>query len=585
MKGFLKYFLASFLAVCVALLVLTLIGLGSLSALISAAPDEVKIKPGTVLVLDLEGRVTERTIDNPMETFDYRSFKMETSIGLTDIILNLAKAEKDPNIAGLLVKTGMTSPGISTLDEIRESLIRFKESGKFIIASSDNFSQGGYYVATVADGIYMNPEGLLELRGLRSDVIFYKKALEKIGVDIQVVREGKYKSAVEPFSLESMSEASKEQVSAYLTIVWNRMLAGISQTRGIPVDELNRLADEWAIRTSREAVEKGLIDSLMYEDQVLDLVKARSQIAASEKLRTVTMSQYTRVADPVRQGYSPDRIAIVYGTGSISKESSGNQGIGKELARTFARVRKDNKVKAVVFRINSPGGDALASEVIRREVELTAAAKPVIVSMGNVAGSGGYWIATPGRKIVAGHTSLTGSIGVFGMVPNLGKLLTDKIGITFDGVQTNKLSDAGSFYRAMTTEETAVLKDWLNHTYDRFLDIVSQTRKMTKEEVDRVGQGRIWAGIDAKAAGLVDEIGGLHEAIKLAASEAGLENYRIRELPLLKNPVNEIINSLLGKGSPQETLLARQLPVIRDLQEIIEGGQVQARVPFRIDIR
>jgi len=585
MKGFLKYFLASFLAVCVALLVLTLIGLGSLSALISAAPDEVKIKPGTVLVLDLEGRVTERTIDNPMETFDYRSFKMETSIGLTDIILNLAKAERDPNIAGLLVKTGMTSPGISTLDEIRESLIRFKESGKFIIASSDNFSQGGYYVATVADGIYMNPEGLLELRGLRSDVIFYKKALEKIGVDIQVVREGKYKSAVEPFSLESMSEASKEQVSAYLTIVWNRMLAGISQTRGIPVDELNRLADEWAIRTSRESVENGLIDSLMYEDQVLDLVKARSQIAASEKLRTVTMSQYTRVADPVRQEYSPDRIAIVYGTGSISMESSGNQGIGKELARTFARVRKDNKVKAVVFRINSPGGDALASEVIRREVELTAAAKPVIVSMGNVAGSGGYWIATPGRKIVAGHTSLTGSIGVFGMVPNLGKLLTDKIGITFDGVQTNKLSDAGSFYRAMTTEETAVLKDWLNHTYDRFLDIVSQTRKMTKEEVDRVGQGRIWAGIDAKTAGLVDEIGGLHEAIKLAASEAGLENYRIRELPLLKNPVNEIINSLLGKGSPQETLLARQLPVIRDLQEIIEGGQVQARVPFRIDIR
>jgi protease-4 len=265
-------------------------------------------------------------------------------------------------------------------------------------------------------------------------------------------------------------------------------------------------------------------------------------------------------------------------------ESTGSQSIGTNLAGTFAKARKDNKIKAIVFRINSPGGSALASEIIRREVELTSAVKPVVVSMGDVAGSGGYWIATPGTKIVAGYTSLTGSIGAFGLIPNMQKLLTDKIGITFDGVETNKLAGTGSLFRPMTDVEKAVFDDQLNQTYQHFLEHVSKTRKMTAQEVDAIGQGRIWAGVTAKEKGLIDEIGGIKKAIELAAAEAGLKTWKIRELPALKNPLNELLNQFGGKSSPAESMLSREVPAIRDIKEILLGGKIQARVPFRIDI-
>jgi protease-4 len=584
MKGFFKYFLASFLAVCVALLVLTLIGLGSLSAIMSTGPDEVKIKPGTVLVLNLDRRITERTIDNPLESFDMRTMETQTSLGLTDIILNLEKAEKDPNICGLLIKTGQMGQGVSTSDEIREAIIRFKKSGKFAVAYGDLFTQGNYFIASAADDVYMNPSGVLEFRGLRSETIFFRKALEKIGVEVQVIREGKYKSAVEPFLMESMSPASKEQVTAYVSAVWDHMLAGIADSRGKNVIELNLLADNWISRTPQGVLASGLVDSLLYEDQVLDLLKKQSKIGASEKLRTISVDQYKLVADPNRKEYTPDRIAIIYGTGSIAMEASGSQSIGKDLAQTFAKARKDSKIKAIVFRINSGGGDALASDIIRREVELTAAVKPVIVSMGDVAGSGGYWIAAPGTKILSGPTSLTGSIGVFGLIPNLENLLTDKIGISFDGIQTNKLAGTGSIYRPLLPEEQAVFEDQMNEIYDRFLELVSRTRNLSKAAVDSVGQGRIWAGLAAREAGLIDEIGGIHDAIRLAAAEAKIENWRLRELPVLKNPVNELINELTGKKSPAESILARQVPVLRDLQDILTGGKIQARLPYRIDI-
>lgn len=584
MKGFFKYFLASFLAVCVALVVLTLIGLGSITALISSKPVEVKLKPNTILVLDLNRRVTERSIDNPLEVFDYQSMGLETTLGLYDIVHNLERASKDPNIDGVLVKTGLTGPGISTLDEIREALAGFKKAGKFVIAYSEMYSQGSYYLASVADAVYLNPEGILEFRGLRSDVMFFKKALEKIGVDVQVIREGRYKSAVEPFLQESMSEFSKEQTMAYLQAVWTRMLTGISENRRKSIDELNRLADGWIARTPDAALKSGLIDSLLYEDQVNHILREKTGLGESEKLRTVSIMDYTLADTQVAQEYTPDRIAIIYGTGSIAMESTGSQSIGTKLAETFAKARKDSKIKAIVFRINSPGGSALASEIIRREVELTAAVKPVIVSMGDVAGSGGYWIATPATKIVAGYTSLTGSIGAFGLIPNMQKLLTDKIGITFDGVETNKLAGTGSLFRPMTEAEKSVFEDQLAQTYNHFLEHVSKTRKMTTQEVDAIGQGRIWAGVTAKEKGLIDEVGGIQKAIELAAAEAGLKSWRIRELPALKNPLNELFNQFAGKSSPAESMLTREIPAIREIKEIMLGGKIQARVPFRIDI-
>lgn len=584
MKGFFKYFLASFLAVCVALVVLTLIGLGSITALISASPEVVKLKPNTVLILDLNRRVTERSIDNPLEIFDYQSMGLETTLGLYDIIHNLQRAAKDPNIDGILLKTGLTGPGISTVDEIREALVSFKKAGKFVVSYSEIYTQGSYYLASMADAVFLNPEGILEFRGLRSDVMFFKKALEKIGVEVQVIREGRYKSAVEPFLQESMSEYSKEQTMAYLDAVWSRMLAGIGEDRKISKDELNRLADGWIARTPDAALKSKLIDSLLYEDQVNEVLKTKTGLISTEKLRTVSIMDYTLASTPASKEYTPDRIAIIYGTGTISMESSGSQSIGAELAQTFAKARKDAKIKAIVFRINSPGGDALASEIIRREVELTSAVKPVIVSMGDVAGSGGYWIATPGTKIVAGYTSLTGSIGAFGLIPNMQKLLTDKIGITFDGVETNKLAGTGSLFRPMTEMEKAVFDDQLTQTYNHFLQHVSKTRKMTTAEVDAIGQGRIWAGVTAKDKGLIDEIGGLQKAIEMAAAEAGLKSWRIRELPVMKNPLSEILSQFGGKSSPAESMLAREIPAIREIKEIMTGGKIQARVPFRIDI-
>jgi protease-4 len=436
----------------------------------------------------------------------------------------------------------------------------------------------------MADAVFLNPEGILEFRGLRSDVMFFKKALEKIGVEVQVIREGRYKSAVEPFLQESMSEYSKEQTMAYLDAVWSRMLAGIGEDRKISKDELNRLADGWIARTPDAALKSKLIDSLLYEDQVNEVLKTKTGLISTEKLRTVSIMDYTLASTPASKEYTPDRIAIIYGTGTISMESSGSQSIGSELAQTFAKARKDAKIKAIVFRINSPGGDALASEIIRREVELTSAVKPVIVSMGDVAGSGGYWIATPGTKIVAGYTSLTGSIGAFGLIPNMQKLLTDKIGITFDGVETNKLAGTGSLFRPMTEMEKAVFDDQLTQTYNHFLQHVSKTRKMTTAEVDAIGQGRIWAGVTAKDKGLIDEIGGLQKAIEMAAAEAGLKSWRIRELPVMKNPLSEILSQFGGKSSPAESMLAREIPAIREIKEIMTGGKIQARVPFRIDI-
>ena len=584
MKGFFKYFLASLLAICVALVVLTLIGLGSVSALLSSKPNEVKLKAGTILVLDLNRRVTERSIDNPLEIFNYQSMGLETTMGLYDIVQNLERASKDPNIEGVLLKTGLSGPGISTLDEIREALANFKKTGKFVVAYSEIFSQGSYYLASVADAIYLNPEGILEFRGLRSDVMFFKKALEKIGVDVQVIREGRYKSAVEPFLQESMSGYSKEQTMDYLQAVWNRMLAGIGENRKKTTDELNRLADGWIARTPDAAKKSGLIDSLLYEDQVNTILRKKTRLGESEKLRTISMIDYILAGSQVIRDYTPDRIAIIYGTGSIAMESTGSQSIGASLAETFSKARKDNKIKAIVFRINSPGGDALASEIIRHEVELTAAVKPVIVSMGDVAGSGGYWIATPGTRIVAGYTSLTGSIGAYGLIPNLQKLLTDKIGITFDGVETNKLAGAGSLFRPMTDMEKAVFDDQLTQTYNHFLEHVSKTRKMTTQQVDAIGQGRIWAGVTAKEKGLIDEIGGIQKAIELAAAEAGLKTWRIRELPMLKNPLNELLGQLTGKSSPAENILTREIPAIREIREIMLGGRIQARIPFKIDI-
>jgi len=584
MKGFLKYFLASFLAILLALLAIFLLGLGSFSALFSSKPEVIKLKPNTVLVVDLNKPITDRTIDSPFDVSSLQGFGMGSSIGLYEVVNNLQKAVEDPDISGVLILTGQQANGLSSLDEIRNALAKFKESGKFVFAYSNIYSQGSYFVASVADKVFLNPLGILEFRGLRAETMFYKEALDKIGIDMQIIRQGRFKAAVEPFQQQSMSPENREQLDAYLQAIWNRIITAVGESRDLTAEQLNLIADQWSGRSPEGAVKAGLVDSLLYEDQVQDLLKELTNTKSTAKLSTVSISKYTNAASTAKEDYTADRIAVIYGTGSIAMESTGPQSIGANLAKTIQKARLDKKTKAIVFRVNSPGGDALASEVIRREVELAAQEKPVIISMGDLAASGGYWISTPGSKIVAGPTTLTGSIGAFGMIPNAEKLLKDKIGLTIDGVQTNELAGAGTIFRPLTEAERALFMDQLKQTYSSFLNQVSKFRKMPVEEVDRIGEGRIWAGVTAKELGLVDEIGGLHDAIRLAASEAGLATWRVREMPQLKDPINQIIESLMGKSSPEEELLTRHIPIIQDIKEMINSGRMQARLPYRIEV-
>ncbi|MCD6347118.1 MAG: signal peptide peptidase SppA [Bacteroidales bacterium] len=586
MKSFLKYMLASFLAFFLVVLVVILIGVGSMNALVSSKHNDIKVKPNTILSLNLRTPITDRTIDDPFSFVNYSNFDMTGSLGLYDILQNLKKAANDPNIQGLLIKTSLSGPRISTLQEIRQAIMKFKESGKFVIAYGDFFTQSGYYLATAADKIYVNPEGVIEFRGLRSEVMFYTEALDKLGIEVQVMRHGKFKSAVEPYLTTKMSDASKKQTKAYLDAIWEQMLKDIGDARNMTPDELNSLADKFAIRTPESALENHFVDGLFYTDQLNDELHKLTGVSSSGNIKTVSMKQYIDVPPSKKPEYTSDRIAIIYGTGTIGMKETGATSIGgHNLAKAFRQARNDKRIKAIVFRINSPGGNVLASDIIRREVELAAAAKPLIVSMGDLAASGGYWVSTPGKIILANPTTITGSIGVFGLWPNFEKLVTGKLGVHFDGVQTNKLAGMGNVFRPLQPEERAIIQGQIENTYNKFVQKVASDRNMSEADVDKIGQGRVWSGKDALELGLIDRFGGLEAAIEVAAAEAGLDNYKIKEMPQLKDPINKIVEQILRSKLSAKQMLESELPVLRDIRECAEGGSLQARLPYTINIK
>lgn len=586
MKSFLKYLLASFVGVFLALIVIFLIGMGSVSALLSSKTNDVKIKPNTVLDLNLKIPITDRSIESPLNMINFQTMEMSGTLGLFDILQNLEKAAIDPNIKGLLIQTSMMTPGIATLQEIRNAILKFKESGKFVIAYGDIFTQTGYYLASAADKIYINPEGVIEFRGLHSEIMFYTEALKKIGVEVQVMRHGKFKSAVEPFLNTSMSDASKKQSKAYLDAIWGEMLADIAESRNLSINQLNKLADKFAVRTPETALENNFVDGLFYLDQLQDEIKSLTGFTSTDKVRSVSMMNYLKTPHPVKRDFTSDRIAIIYGSGTIGMNDKGPSSIGgHHLAKAIRKARTNSKIKAIVFRVNSPGGNVLASEIIRREVELAAAEKPLVISMGDLAASGGYWISTPAHRIFANTTTLTGSIGVFGLWPNAQELVTNKIGIHFDGVQTNELAGMGSIFRPLKPQERAIIQSQIEDTYNKFIHKVAADRNMKVSEVANIGEGRVWSGKDAISIGLIDEFGGLEAAIQWAAKEAGLDNYRIREMPQLKDPLEEILNQILGRPSQISRIIESEFPLIRDLQETVNGGPIQARLPYTLIIR
>jgi protease-4 len=567
------------------------VSMGIIGGIVSTAQDDtVTIKKKTVLTIDLSKGVVDRASSNPFEEMNFQTFKPENKVGLNAILKNLKKAKDDENIKGIYINSPGVNAGTGTLEEIRNAILDFKTSGKFVISYADAYSQSSYYLATASDKIYLNPEGLVDFKGLSSQLMFFRDALDKLGVEPIIIRgkNNKFKSAVEPFMYNHISEANRLQTLTYMGSIWNHILEGISKTRGISVEELNMLADSMLVSNAKATVEYKLVDELKYYDEVLAELKEKSETEEDDDINFMSISKYSKTPNkPTGKGLIKEKIAVVYASGEINMGAGSNSEIGSEgTSKAIREARLDTSVKALVLRVNSPGGSALASEVIWREVILTKAVKPVVVSMGDVAASGGYYISAPADKIFANPTTITGSIGVFGILWN-GQNLMNKIGINSDAVNTNAHSDIGSTARPMSDVEYAVIQKSVEEVYDVFLGHVAEGRNKTKEQVDEIGQGRVWSGENAKEIGLIDEFGGLNEAIEAAKELAKLEDYRLLELPKQKDPMEELLSNFGAnvKANIIKEELGTSYQYYNRLNKLTKLNGVQARMPFVVDIK
>lgn len=589
MKNFLIYTLATITGIILASIIFFFIMLASISVMVASGEKPASISDNSVLVLKAGIPVPDRTNPSPFAGFDVINMTFSPAPGLNDILKNLKKASTDPRVKGILIENGLLPSGWATTEEIRNALLKFREeSGKFVIAYSDYvLQQEGYYLSTAADKIYINPSSMVDFKGLSGEVMFYKKALEKLGVEVQVTRHGKFKGAVEPYILDELSRENREQIKDYVGSIWNHTVKMMSESRGISEEELNNLADRLAGYVPEEALKNKLVDDLLFRDAVLDTLKSLSGMKEDDKLNLVSMTKYSKVPDPEKVVSVKTRIAVIYASGTIVMGKGNEYNIGgNHFAEVIRKERKDSSVKAIVMRVNSPGGNAVASDIIWRELELAARVKPVVISMGNYAASGGYYISAPGTKIYANPTTISGSIGVFGLLPNTGKLLEQKIGISTETVNTNAYSDFPSVYRPMNAYEKEVMQMSIEKVYSDFVSKVASGRKMTAAIVDSIGQGRVWSGTRARTIGLVDEIGGLQDAIKEAAALAGVETYSIRELPAVEDPYTRLLNQL--SGDVKLKFLTKELGetsrIIRELAEIKDLSGIQARLPYFIEI-
>jgi protease-4 len=491
-------------------------------AVASSGDDEVTLKKDHVLHLKLSGPIYDRTTENPFENFNFMTGETVDGIGLHDLLDQIDKAKRNEYVKGIFLDFAFLQCGYASTKEIRSALEDFKSDGKFIYAYSEGYSQKAYYLMSVADSIFLNPEGIMEFKGLQAQVGFPLDMLAKIGVEPQVIRHGKFKSAVEPFLRNDMSEPNKIQTTAFISSIWNEVVAKVASSRGVSEDDLNKLIDDEALFLANDALTGGLVDKLAYRDEVNALLRKKLGQEESDDLRSLSLSELENVKE--KTPVSRDYIAVIYAQGDIISGEGSEYQIGSgRISRAIRKARRDESVKAIVLRVNSPGGDALASDVILREVELAKAEKPVIVSMGDLAASGGYYISCKADRIFAEPNTITGSIGVFGVLMNPEDLLNNKIGIHFDQVMTNTHSDFGDPTRKLNEFEHAKILNFIEKIYADFIGHVAEGRSMEIADVDSIGQGRVWSGSDALEIGLVDEMGGLQDAIAFAAAEAELE--------------------------------------------------------------
>ena len=586
MKDFIKYTFASLLGVVLAGIVFTILGIITMTGMIASSDTETTVNENSVFFLDLNGTLSERVEDNPFQAFMDEEFQ---AYGLDDILTSIKKAKEHENIKGIYLQTASLETSFASLEEIRHALADFKESGKFIVAYADQYTQSMYYLASIADKVIVNPQGSISWHGLASQTVFFKDLLKKVGVDMQIFKVGTYKSAVEPFIATEMSEANREQITAFLNSIWEQLLTDISASRNISKETLNQYADQLTeLQQAEDYVNMGLADTLMYKDGVLSYLKELSGREADESLRTLSLEEMTNVRRNVPKDKSGNIIAVYYAFGGIDDSTSPEEGINSQkVIKDLRKIREDETIQALVLRVNSPGGSAYGSEQIWHEIELMKAEKPVIVSMGDYAASGGYYISCAADYIVADPTTLTGSIGIFGMFPNMEELLTDKLGLHFDMVKTNKFADMGTLARPFNSDERAAMQNYINNGYKLFVKRCADGRGMSVEAIEKIAEGRVWTGATAKELGLVDELGGLDKAIEIAAQKAEVEAYSLLTYPAMDDFFSTLMDT--GKehyieGKLVETL-GEAYPSIKFIQNVKDMDRIQARMPFDLRIQ
>jgi protease-4 len=517
-------------------------------------------------------------------------FSDGNNIGLTDIITAIEEAKTDDDIKGISILNDESQLGMAQSKALRDALEDFKKSGKFVMAYANSYSQREYYLNSVAKPIYLNPVGEMDFKGLSAEIMFFKDFQEKSGVKMEVIRHGKYKSAVEPFLENKMSDANREQTSALLNSIWNAVSTDISKSRNISITKLNEIANGLLARTPEMAKSKGLVDIVAYEDVYHNAIKNLLKVEKDEDYNKVTILDYAKkVATTSKNTDANDKIAIIYAQGEIHSGEGDVDVIGEgSMRRSLIEARKDKNVKAIVLRIDSPGGNALTSDLIWREVELTKKVKPVVVSMGNYAASGGYYIACNANKIFAENNTITGSIGVFGILPNFSQL-TKKIGINVEQIKTHENAARYSPFVPLNENLKAVTLEEIEHIYKTFVTHVAEGRKMTFAQVDAIAQGRVWAGSDAVKIGLVDKIGGLNDAIHEAAALAKTNSYSTQNYPEYEKDFNDLLANLPFARSKEsfikEEIGEENYKIMEEVKRLQAQKGVQAMMPFKINIK
>ncbi len=582
MKQFLKFTLATIVGIIITTILGLVLLLGIFGAVAAAGDSETKLKPNSIYQLDLSGQLVDRSEDDPFSDVLGEITKSGSmgAIGLDDILSNIQKAKDNANIEGIYLKGGILSGGFASMKEIRDALLDFKTTGKFIIAYADNYTQSNYYLASVADKVLLNPYGLIDWKGIAAELMFFKNTLDKLGVEMQVVKVGTFKSAVEPYIQTAMSNANREQVTAYTTSIWNTLVEGVAESRNISISNLNAYADEMmTFQQADKYVEYTLVDSLVYVDEVDSILNS-----FTKDYQLVKHKNMCKV--PNGQKFKKEKIAVIYAVGAIDNGTSTDGIVSEKLVETIDKAAKNKDVKAVVFRVSSPGGSAYGSEQIWRALGNLKKDKPLIVSMGDYAASGGYYISCLADTIVAQPNTITGSIGIFGLIPNIGDL-NKKLGLSYDGVKTNKLSDAPSLNRSFKPEERNLMQQYVNNGYELFVQRCADGRGMSTDAIKAIAEGRVWTGEEAIKNGLVDVLGGLEDAIAIAAAKANLEAYQIREYPAKEDFTTKIMKGLTNDMESKwlKLYLGNHYQALQHLKNVEQMQGIQTRLPYEIVFR